>query len=346
MKLKKKLKKLVGKLLFDHKKTEKLDLSKVETILFLQHTNKIGDMLVNTHAFRELKESYPNIKIDVLGGKSNIDIIKENPYINKIYCFENYFKVKELSKNNYDVCYYHVEESDHIFDYLLLRLVGAKVNIARGKTELNLIDVSIEGDFSRKKEIDKFDAFLDVFKITPKSRKYDIFLTKEELRNAKKSIEADKINIVFNRHGANKRRTFNDEVTLKILNIILSFRKDINLILLGHKSKRESWFDLTKNLEDNRIKIPEISTIRESASIIYYSDLVITPETSIVHIACAFRKHLIAVYRKKAELWQPITKESVVVFSKNKNKKDVNYIDLDEFERTYQEKLMREIIEK
>ena len=59
-------------------------------------------------------------------------------------------------------------------------------------------------------------------------------------------------------------------------------------------------------------------------------DLVITPDTSIVHMACAFNKPLIAIYKKDMEgfeAWKPKSKCNRVVFSEDFE--SLNDIDID-----------------
>ena len=57
----------------------------------MRKDNKIGDMLVNTIAFRGLKKAYPNVEIDVICGKDSAEIITKSPYINKIIGVKDLF---------------------------------------------------------------------------------------------------------------------------------------------------------------------------------------------------------------------------------------------------------------
>ena len=68
-------------------------LTKKKNILFNIHNSKkvlimkydrIGDMIVATPLFRELKNAYPNINISVLASKTNKDVIKY-PMLIRIY---------------------------------------------------------------------------------------------------------------------------------------------------------------------------------------------------------------------------------------------------------------------
>jgi ADP-heptose:LPS heptosyltransferase len=63
-------------------------------------------------------------------------------------------------------------------------------------------------------------------------------------------------------------------------------------ILCQEKNKRKVIF-----LENDRTIIAPFRSILESAALIKYADIIITPDTSIVHIAAAFDKKTIALYR-------------------------------------------------
>ena len=56
--------------IFDKKKKDvEMDLSKIKRILFLRTDGKIGDYIISSFIFREIKKYYPNIKIDVVSDK-------------------------------------------------------------------------------------------------------------------------------------------------------------------------------------------------------------------------------------------------------------------------------------
>ena len=62
------LKKLTNKKLVD------FDLKDTKNVLVLRY-DRIGDMILTTPVFRELKKTYPNISISVLASKDNKDVI-------------------------------------------------------------------------------------------------------------------------------------------------------------------------------------------------------------------------------------------------------------------------------
>ena len=110
--------KSIAKKLFDKKVKSNItfDMSKINSVLILRDDNKIGDMVITTILFREIKKQYPNIKIYVLCGKANKIIIKDNPYVDKIFICDNiFFKNISLYKQ------IRKEKIDLVIDFLLFK---------------------------------------------------------------------------------------------------------------------------------------------------------------------------------------------------------------------------------
>jgi ADP-heptose:LPS heptosyltransferase len=319
------------------KKTKNsIDLSKANKILFLRKDNKIGYMLVNTIAFRELKKVYPDIKIEVVCGKDSAEIISESPYVNEVYIFQKGILkeqklIKKLKSNKYDILIDLSEQTT--FDKLMyIGKIGADVNIGFKKSEYKLYDISIENDFSAKHEFYRYFELLKIFNIESFNNKYDIFLNKKYIAEAENRIKNFKgINVILNRYGANKHRTFNEENMKKITDKILNISSKINIILLYPPFKEQESINFAKKYKNNRlICFKEMKSIMESAALIKNSDVVITPETAIVHIACALNTNLVSIYRnskEKVNEWGPISDKAVVVMSDNK--KDINDIEIE-----------------
>ena len=77
----------IGKKLLDHNVPTNHNLNnkeKIKKILFLRQDGKIGDMVVSSFAFRELKKQRPDIHIGVVCTKNNRYLLENNPYIDTL----------------------------------------------------------------------------------------------------------------------------------------------------------------------------------------------------------------------------------------------------------------------
>ena len=110
------------------KKNVEFNIKDSKKVLMLRY-DRIGDMIIATPVFRELKREYPDIEISVLASKSNFIVLKNNPYVDKVYVNNknNFFldlpTLLNLRKKRIDVCF----EFDHsIVRHAILRLIIIK----------------------------------------------------------------------------------------------------------------------------------------------------------------------------------------------------------------------------
>jgi ADP-heptose:LPS heptosyltransferase len=77
--------KIKGKLLkiFGSKKSVDFDIKNAKNILFFRY-DRIGDMVITTSVFRELKLVFPDIQITVLASKINQEVLINNPFVDHI----------------------------------------------------------------------------------------------------------------------------------------------------------------------------------------------------------------------------------------------------------------------
>ena len=285
----------IGKYIWDRKDKVKilegngfLEENDIKSILFLRYDGKIGDMVVNSLMFREIKKVYPNIKIGVVARGAAIDIIKDNPNVDKIYeYYKDRKKIKDLAlkikEEKYDLLI-DFSEMLRVNQMMLINLCGARINIG---------------------------------------------------------IEKENC-CVFNPYAASKHRSFSNENIEKISKIILE--KDYGtLILIGNRDKIRELKKLNISKE-NKVKVIETKGMSEVAELIKKADLIVSPDTSIVHLARAFDKKMICIYRKElgkedknSIIWGPNSEKAKVIFVEEKVRDgeeiDINHINIDEFKK-------------
>ena len=344
----------IGKYIWDRKEKSKiiegdnfLKNNNIKSILFLRYDGKIGDMIVNSLMFREIKKVYPNIKIGVVARGAAIDIIKNNPNVDEIYEYhKDRKKIKDLAlkikEEKYDLLI-DFSEMLRVNQMMLINLCGARINIGLDRKDWKLFDLSIESgkDFKWTEHITKrYLAYL--IKLGLKKENidisYDIYLKNEK----KYEIFFNKIKenkkLILNPYGASKHKSFSIETLENIINYLKD--KDIAIILVYFGDKYEELKFLEKKYK--YVYIPKkIESILDTAILIKKSDYVISPDTSIVHIASAFNKKMITVYPPKGGkygvdhlVWAPKSEYSKVIFCKDKtgtyDEIDINTFNLEE----------------
>lgn len=336
----------IGKWYWDRKPNkEKIDFENfiekngINSILFLRYDGKIGDMVVNTLMFREIKKRYPHIKIGVVARENNKVIIQINKNVDKIYIYEK--SNREIRKLAQEIA---VEKYDLLVDFsemlrvnsmMFINLCKCRFNIGLDKTGWQLFDIIVESnkDFKWTDHITKrYEAYLRKLGILGDiDTNYDVFVNENIKYNIGEN-DNEKI-VVLNPYGASKHKTFSIETLEKIISYLERYKVKIAVLYYGDK------YDEIKELKRYRsVFIPEkIETIEDSIALINRADFVITPDTSIVHIASALKKKSISVYPPNGGnygvdhlVWAPKTEGTHVIFCQDKKSK-YDEIDINTF---------------
>ena len=344
----------IGKYIWDRKEKAKivegdnfLKDNSIKSILFLRYDGKIGDMIVNSLMFREIKKVYPDIRIGVIARGAAIDIIKDNPNVDKIYeYYKDRKKIKDLAlkikEEKYDLLI-DFSEMLRVNQMMLINLCGARINIGLDRKDWKLFDLSIESgkDFKWTEHITKrYLAYLIKLGLKKENINisYDIYLKDEKKYEVFFNEIKESKKLILNPYGASKHKSFSIETLENIITYLKD--KDIAIILTYFGDKYKELEFLEKKYK--YVYIPKkIESILDTAILIKKSDYVISPDTSIVHIASAFNKKMITVYPPKGGkygvdhlVWAPKSEYSRVIFCKDKigtyDEIDINTFNMEE----------------
>ncbi len=344
----------IGKYIWDRKEKTKiiegdnfLENNNIKSILFLRYDGKIGDMVVNSLMFREIKKVYPNIKIGVVARGAAIDIIKDNPNVDKIYEYhKDRKKIKDLAlmikEEKYDLLI-DFSEMLRVNQMMLINLCRARFNMGLDRKEWKLFDLSIESgkDFKWTEHItNRYLAYLVRLGLKRENIdiSYDIYLKEEKkYKDFFNKIKESK-KLILNPYGASKHKSFSVETLEKIINYLQDKNIAIILIYFGDKYKELEFLEK----KYSNVYIPKnIVSILDTTFLISISNYVISPDTSIVHIASALNKKILTVYPPKGGkygvdhlVWAPKSEYNKVIFCKDKtgtyDEIDINTFNFDE----------------
>ena len=344
----------IGKYIWDRKEKAKivegdnfLKDNSIKSILFLRYDGKIGDMIVNSLMFREIKKVYPDIRIGVIARGAAIDIIKDNPNVDKIYkYYKDRKKIKDLAlkikEEKYDLLI-DFSEMLRVNQMMLINLCRARINTGLDRKDWELFDLSIESgkDFKWTEHITKrYLAYLIKLGLKKENINisYDIYLKDEKKYEVVLNEIKESKKLILNPYGASKHKSFSIETLENIITYLKD--KDIAIILTYFGDKYKELEFLEKKYK--YVYIPKkIESILDTAILIKKSDYGISPDTSIVHIASAFNKKMITVYPPKGGkygvdhlVWAPKSEYSRVIFCKDKigtyDEIDINTFNMEE----------------
>ena len=316
------------------KKTTIFEIKNTRNILFLRY-DRIGDMVITTPVFRELKLAYPEINISVLASKLNRGVLVNNPYVDKIYTnhknnlLGNLPTLLKLRRMKFDVC---VEFDHSVIPHAIIRLriIKPKKIISvfkKGRYGLQGKELELYDYYTEKPKNSHFrDIWLNTlnpFNVKPESKKYDLFCTDQQ---KKKAIDfllqfQNKIIIGINLEGAVKGKRITPDKLKVICRGLYQANKDVQIVLLSSPKTYEDIIRLSKNMGLPYVfSSYKTESIIEVAALIQNLQLIITPDTSIVHIASAFNVPIVSIHENNNDsyrLFAPKSQYSKTVFSQS-----------------------------
>lgn len=277
----------------DHKNKSTYSLSKIKKVLILRDDNKIGDMIVSTSLFRAFHEA--GILVQVVSGEDNYSVIEYDTRIDKVYFYQpglkNVIKLaNNLKKENYDLV---IDLGDFISMnyFIFVRLIGAKHVLGFNKNDYKIYDLSIDYPFLDAHVTNRYRLAFERLGLPNVDLSYQIEITediKNEVRKYLASLGTGPV-IVINPFTAHASRDLSELQLVSIIDGIMKQYQEVRIILIGTPERME-------NISIPGVHKNPFTSFLSAAALIEYSNLVVTPDTSIVHVACAFNKPLVALY--------------------------------------------------
>jgi ADP-heptose:LPS heptosyltransferase len=318
------------------KKPNDFEIDKTEKVLLFRY-DRIGDMIITTPVIRELKLNKPEVSITVLASKVNREVLMNNPYVDNVVVnhknqfFFNIISLLKLRRQKFDVC---IEFDHSVVPHAIIRLIviNPKKIISVRKdgrygvdaNELSLYDIYTD----RPKQEHYRNILLNTlkpFNIKPKSNNYDLFISGYDLKRAEDFISHYKTKTIIgiNLEGAIKGKKIGFKELTKICNGLLDQDKNVQIVIL---TSPYNYTKVCKKLSQMSLDSVVISyrtdTILEVAAIVSRLNLIITPDTSIAHVASAFDKPVVTIHENNMDsyhLFAPISNLNRTVFSESKN---------------------------
>ena len=321
------------------KKYSEFDIKLSTKVLMLRY-DKIGDMIITTPVFRELKAAYPNIEINVLASKANFLILKNNPNVDNVYLnnknniFFDLPLLFKLRRQKIDTCI----EFDHSVvrhSILRLKIINPKKIISvkkNGRYGLKGHELKLYDFYTEKKDNAHFrDIWLETlrpFEVDPKHNSYEIFCDVEDEERALKFIKkfSNKLLIGINLDGAVKGKKIRSDELKDICEGLYKLNNNIQIIILFSPEKEEKVKCKISDLNLTFVaKSYKTNTINCASALIKNLDIIITPDTSITHIASTFNKPVITIHENNKDsykLFAPTSDLNRTIFSNSNNSLD------------------------
>lgn len=319
-----------------------IDIQSIKSILILRY-DRIGDMIVTTPVFKALKKTNPNLRIGILASRVNAEIIRHNPYIDKIHILPKHWwqlgwEILKTRREHYDVVLNLVFNRTTSGGVLANLVAPDGIKVGQGDTKYRfyfniLLRLTRQSDHMVETLASIIKTVFNVH-INPDQLTYDIIIdsktrdvlqaywTKHNLQPRMLSGNKGIPYIVFNLSANDSVRRISAEQAL-LIGEYLSSNTSYQTLLL-HAPKDSIMLKTKQQLiEKTRcLPFPEQGTasLLEIAAIIKGAAAVITPDTSIIHFASAAQTPIIGFYTSMQDVheWLPFqVKRKIVLSDKN-----------------------------
>ncbi|MDT3739984.1 MAG: glycosyltransferase family 9 protein [Candidatus Kapabacteria bacterium] len=260
---------------------------------------RIGDMVLMTPLFDEIKKLFPDSKLHVFAGPSNNSIIGNNPAIDNIHLVKKtplgiIRTVFELNYIKYD---FWIDPKDHFSkeSRIIASIVNSKCKIGYNHPEMKKVfDISLQNIESLKHHsLISLSPLLNFnFKLPEKPPKPVLYTQNDsDIYTRNFLVDVGDEYVVLNISGSAEHKMWDNSCWLEFLS-----KADIKLpvVLTFAPSESRRAEELQKVFP--ALKIFKSRNINDIVSLVSKCKFIITPDTAIVHIAAAFNKPVFALY--------------------------------------------------
>ena len=309
-----------------------VDPSSVHSILILR-PDKLGDMIVTVPLMHIIKTEFPHIRIEIVASPHNQVVIRNDSVIDEIHLYsKGFFDVvtllTRLRRRHFDIIYDPICH-DSATGLLMSHIIGkGAVLVASRKMRLQqFYDYCLEYEPDGKDHnIDNGLLLLNVLGRDPDQVDpfVPVFVPESDRIVAHEFIDAlpqdGCIRIGVNISAGSPSRVLSDDKYIEIMRGIAERHGNCSFVLIctppdrsrGHQIVEES--GVTANI------VPDGLSLLAAAAVIEKLDVLISPDTSLVHMAGLARVPVVGLYcnhPRNYEFWKPYRQQYGSVVAKS-----------------------------
>ncbi len=300
-------------------------------ILVLRLDDKIGDSIAATGFLAELKRHFPGNRLIVLSGPNSAFIYQQLAFVDEVLPVRkglmNSFSVYDKLKTRE---FRFIFNTSHILSPQVLFLT-CLLKAFRKFTFLNGNVRAFTDHVIYNKAIDhitvRYRKVFDLLGLSDVRLDYQLNLKPQpETEKADEIIrgvrEGHQKIILLNSFSGARLRNLNQRTTTEIIRDLLKAEPDVCIISVGNRDDLAVVQKWKEPLRDPRwLCFPEGSSLAFNFRLAQQVNLIITPDTSWVHVASAFKRPVVAIYRedehyeKNSFIWAPYKTKCRVIYA-------------------------------
>lgn len=268
------------------------DPSLIRHVLLLRLDDKVGDMVVTTGCARLLADR--GFKVSVLTGPTCQKILAGLEFLQKVYLYQPRMSLTQLKAAGFDA----VVDFDDVKSYERFKLLSElrlPCVIGFNKEQYKLYDHSINFLDANSHISQRYKQVVKLFGGPDEHYRYYLLgclKEREKVSELLAKAGETQLCVAINPFTASTDKDFCRHQVEALVERLHNLPYRVSIVMVGRSEKiRQLELDMVLYLTD--------SNINSAVEVVRHCDLVITPDTSIVHIARAFDKPMVAVYNKR-----------------------------------------------
>ncbi len=304
------------------------NIHQLHNILIMRGEGSLGDALISSCCYRNIKKANPSVKLSVVCFGAGYAFLKNNPYIDTIiklpipkiirpnqrwltlvwwglklrrYKFDLVLDSSDKDYKNWRL-FKWLAGGDHVLDCFTSPVRPFGAPNAHGSTHEQ--------------------AILKLLGIEHPDKSYDLPILPADQKEVQSWLNAKNINtyVLLNPSGSVLKRRFSANTLRKLCNLLADFKHPI--VLPTTPALYAYWQKAITGLTSVYVK--QTTGIGELFEWVRRAELVVTPDTSVVHIATGFQKPTLVFYNTLSVYNAPDNPKAVIVET---DREDINKFD-------------------
>lgn len=327
-----------------------LDLRHCQRVLLIRWDAKMGDAIVASFLFRELRRLNPAVQIDVVTVPAMESLFRDVWHADKIYLCQKRPSYHELA-NLAMACrgadlMVHFSQQIKPKDLFFIKRVQPRYLAGLDDT-LQCVNLKLAEACRGQHFADKFAYLLQQGGLDPVDTRYLLPIAESSEQAVEAAWPLGYAGwIALNPFGASKSRKLNRDTVRRLVGLIHQRWPAFGVCLLYPPAERAFVNELQRQLADPALFFYAASrSIQDVVAQIRRCDALISVDTATVHIAAGLQKPLLGLYNPDMTNfadWGPNNPQAVCVFSHAPVPYDINALDWSELDHALEQLNVRQ----
>jgi len=307
-----------------------IDTTQVKRVLFLR-PEKIGDMVISLPIFDALRQNHPHIGISILASPRSLSLVKDDPRFDKVFVYRKRLirDIRELlaiRREKFDIVLDMIDDDSvtTLFYSQLASPWGMRIGIGKSR-HADFYDYNHDhADGVGGHIVDNTMKLLEPFGIhAPATKPSPPFVSEATIEKVARwlteSAPAGLPLIGVNLSAGRPNRIWPPERSQTLCEMLLD-ETDLRLVIIVAPNDRPRGRELVSCLNNRAVLVPPGLGLLEVSALIARLDLLISPDTSLIHIARSFDIPVVGLYSratKNFKRWRPYQQDDGAVVGKH-----------------------------